>query len=291
MAKDKSDRSLDKEGGRAAMVFNLRELEVSPCDDIADPLPILYQESGGAPVLTPGGLSLVLGPPKSRKTTLCLGLMAALLGRPTIGFAAASGSYKVVYVDTEQGQSYLVRTARRVYRLMGWDFGRPDKRVRFFDLRDPGQGRTGEAARLSVKAQRLAAVRQIAREQQPDALFIDGVADLCDDFNDNKACSPLIDELMRMAAEGRMHICACLHTNKDKTTERGHLGVMYKQKCETTFLLEAKGGRTRVAPAPDGCKQRPFETFWIETAEPYALPALCEPARETRARGRKTREE
>ncbi len=84
--------------------------------------------------------------------------------------------------------------------------------------------------------------------------------------------------LMRLANENKCHICAALHFNKDKATERGHLGAMYKQKCETTIDVVKQEGYSEARPSQDGCRGAEFTAFTFATEGNHGLPVEFTPA-------------
>ncbi len=242
--------------------FNLDEYLVDLSKEVPDPVVLLLQESTKRPIFTEGSLSLILGASKSRKTTLAVGLCAALLGKPTLGMLAMHKDYKITFVDTEQGLHFSHKTARKVHKLMGWDIKKNNDRLRYYDLR-----------KLSKK-ERREFILDVVERDKPDILFIDGLVDLCDDFNDNKISTALIDEYLKLSAENKMHICTCLHVNKDGQTARGHLGAMYMQKCETTIQVIYHDYYSEVVPAVEGCRHLMFEKFAFQMVGFDGLPAL-----------------
>ncbi|MCD8266752.1 MAG: AAA family ATPase [Prevotellaceae bacterium] len=208
---------------------------------------ILRQDSTGAPLMTAEGLSLVLGPPKCRKTSLCVGMVAALLGHPLLGPSSPAESRplerKVLIIDAEQGKGYGQLTYRKVHKLMGWDDKVSNPRLVYMDFRPLSRQQRREALTRAVEALR------------PQVVVLDGVVDICQDYNDQKDCAEVVGQLVELAGKCHTHICSCLHTNKDGRTERGALGAMYKQKAETTILLKGYE-EFSVAMAAEGAAAR-----------------------------------
>ncbi|MCD8301862.1 MAG: AAA family ATPase, partial [Prevotellaceae bacterium] len=230
--------------------IDIRESALSLAEEYERPEGILVQESSDAPLMTREGLSLVLGPPKCRKTSLCVGIVTALLGHPLLGLYSPdeekAARRVVLMFDTEQGRGYAQMTYRKVHKLMGWDTHRNNSRLVYIDLRP------------FTREQRVEMVRTAIEAYRPQVVFIDGIVDLCGDYNDQKECSTLMNLLLELAGSHGMHICSCLHTNKDGRTERGTLGAMYKQKAETTFYVKGYQEYSEVKPADGGCRQKPF---------------------------------
>ncbi len=242
-----------------------REFLINLSQEVADPVVMLRQRGTQAPLFTEGNLSLVVGAAKSRKTTLMVALCATLLGGPQLGMEAVRQDYKVVYMDTEQGRNYAHMTARKIHRLMGWPLTENNPRLLYFDLRE------------ATVERRLQVLEEVLLCEQPNFLFLDGLVDICGDFNDNRHCGKLVNHLMKLASENNCHICAALHFNKDKATERGHLGAMYKQKCETTIDVVKLQGYSEARPSADGCRGVEFTAFTFATEGNHGLPVEFTP--------------
>ncbi len=234
--------------------------------EVPNPVAMLKQERTDVAVFTEGNLSLIVGAAKSRKTTLMVALAAALLGKPQLGLKAVRDDFKVVYLDTEQGPNFAYMTARKVHQLMGWSDKENNPRFLYYEVCEAELER------------RLRTVEEVMLTDSPNFLFLDGIVDICKDFNNNEGCGNLVGKLMRLARENNCHICAALHFNKDGMTERGHLGAMYKQKCETTINVEIFDGYSKALPAENGCRGLPFEPFCFTMEGNNGLPVAYEVA-------------
>ncbi len=244
--------------------LNTEDYRVDPSVDYERPECILVQEATGAPIMTKGGLSLVLGPPKSRKTSLCVALTASLLGKPMLGLRCAdeadADNMRIVFFDTEQGKGYAQLTCRKMYKLLDWDTAEKDDRLVYYDLRP------------LTKPERLEVVVKAIGQFKPTVIFIDGIVDLCKDYNEQSGCGDIMDQLLKLSGTYQSHICSCLHTNKDGRTERGVLGAMLKQKGENTLFIKGYKNYSWVEPLDDGCRQKPFSPFAFTLSEDSALP-------------------
>ncbi|MCD8302603.1 MAG: AAA family ATPase [Prevotellaceae bacterium] len=244
--------------------LNTEDYRVDPSVDYERPECILVQEETGAPIMTKGGLSLVLGPPKSRKTSLCVALTASLLGKPMLGLRCAdeadADNMRIVFFDTEQGKGYAQLTCRKMYKLLDWDTAEKHDRLVYYDLRP------------LTKEERLEVVVKAIERFKPTVIFIDGIVDMCKDYNEQSGCGEIMDQLLKLSGTYQSHICSCLHTNKDGRTERGVLGAMLKQKGENTLFIRGYKGYSWVEPLDDGCRQKPFSPFAFTLSEDSALP-------------------
>lgn len=247
-------------------------------EDVEGPEWMLRQEETERRLFCRRNLSMVLGPPKSRKTTLMVGLCSVALGKPLLGLIAAETDYKVVYIDTEQDPGYAKMTHRRVHQLMGWDTKKNHPRFQYYKLSWLEEQAEGEAY-LAPQLRRKAEIMEIIKREKPDFVVLDGLVDLCEDFNNQKESMALVEELRMLAISLNLHICTCLHTNKDRETERGHLGAMYVQKCESIIKVtkdeQAKSFST-VAPSKEGCRGGDFDEFSF-TMDAEGLPVACDP--------------
>ncbi len=209
---------------------------------------LLQQTESGVSLLTEKTLSLVLGPPKSRKTMFLTAMCASLLGCKDLGMTALDpeGKFSAVYIDTEQSRGRAILTCRRIHRLAGWDEHEANPRLTYLSLRSNSQEEC------------LAGVAWACRSFNPTVIFLDGLVDTCKDFNDIRESSNLVRHLMALGELYNTHICAALHVNKDKVTERGHLGAIYKQKADTTFFLKPSETMVEVSPDLQGCRDLPF---------------------------------
>ncbi len=224
---------------------------------------LLYQENGEKVLFTRENLSLITGPEKSGKTFLTNILATACLGKPFMGLLTNKNNLKIAVFDTEQGGCYIRRTATRTFKLLEWPLINND-RYRHYNLICLGC------------EQRLAAIQYFIEEHKPDVVFIDGIVDLVDDFNNNTQSSKIVTILNALAARNRCHICGVLHTNKSDNNPRGHIGSIYRQKCETVLNIEyTKQGMSGYMTVSAGsCRNEPFNTFLfrIEGRGESAIP-------------------
>lgn len=243
-----------------------KEFLIDLSREVPNPVAMLRQESTDVALFTEGNLSLIVGAAKSRKTTLMVALAAALLGKPQLGLKAVRDDFKVAYLDTEQGPNFAYMTARKVHQLMGWSDKENNPRFLYYEMCE------------ADLARRLKTVEEVISEDKPNFLFLDGIVDICKDFNNNEGCGELVSNLMKLARGNNCHICAALHFNKDGMTERGHLGAMYKQKCETTISVEIFDGYSEARPADNGCRGLPFKPFCFTMEGNNGLPVAYEVA-------------
>ena len=86
--------------------------------------------------------------------------------------------------------------------------------------------------------ERMGYIRKKVKEHRPTAVFIDGIGDLTPDFNDIACSQSAIQTLMSMSSINDCAVFFILHTNKNDTNMKGHLGTLATQKCSDIFHVE-----------------------------------------------------
>jgi hypothetical protein len=93
--------------------------------------------------------------------------------------------------------------------------------------------------------ERKETIVEAVRQEHPDIIFIDGVRDLLNDFNDLKESNEIIQWLLHLTAEYGCTIVCVLHQNKGKedSNMRGHLGTELLNKIAECYEVSKKDGR------------------------------------------------
>lgn len=187
----------------------------------------------GAKVISKGEITLISGKPKTGKSAFVYLMIAALLCGEFACFKAMYAHQKIVLIDTEQQDDYLAQRVKTMYAAAGMNPDEDCTDFAFFHLLSIG------------KEQRLQALQQIIEFEQPDFIFIDGIADFILDFNDIASSRMLVDKLRSMANENHCGIVTLLHENKtsDNTTPRGHLGTELLNLCSEHWTIRADEGK------------------------------------------------
>lgn len=183
----------------------------------------------GTPFANRGELHIVTGKSGHGKTAFMSQVMATLLcGR--IGNMQYEGEPphlpSVLYIDTEQGKDDTIAIKNRVCSLAGIPYDQPCERFKVARLRD-----------TVTAADRWRQILKLAYVIQPDVMFIDGLLDIVEDYNEQKECTPIIRELMIMATHYDMSTWCVLHENP--TTEKmvGSLGSIAQRKVTEVFAV------------------------------------------------------
>ena len=199
--------------------------------DFAEPYhpPRWTLSHAGTPFANRGELHIVTGKSGHGKTAFMSQVMATLLcGK--FGNMKYEGEPPhmpvVLYIDTEQGKDDTIAIKNRVCSLAGIPFDQPCERFKVARLRD-----------TVTAAERWQQILKLAYIIKPDVMFIDGLLDIVEDYNEQKECTPIIRELMIMATHYDMSTWCVLHENP--TTEKmvGSLGSIAQRKVTEVFAV------------------------------------------------------
>ena len=206
-----------------------------------------YNGVGFSPL---GGIQAISGQKKNGKTFVLAQLMAAVLGTGTERVTQYLGNLqtrretidwlkhepRVLYCDTEMEQLNTAKVLRRVHWLCGWDMKERSDRFFVLWLRE-----VPKTEHQSSNKERWRLIKNAIEEVSPDIVFVDGLRDLVNDFNDNTESSDIVGEMMSLASQRNMCIWNVLHmnprpSNDDESKMRGHLGTELGNKVSDTFI-------------------------------------------------------
>lgn len=226
----------------------LRKYWLDPEKDY--PEPHFFYEYNGVGFSPLGGIQAISGQKKNGKTFVLAQLMAAALGTGTErvrqylgGLQARQDTIdwlghepKVLYCDTEMEQLNTAKVLRRVHWLCEWDLKQRSDRFFVLWLRE-----VPKQEPQSANHERWRLIKNAIEQVSPDIVFIDGLRDLVDDFNDNTESSGIVGEMMSLASQRNICIWSVLHMNPrpssdDESKMRGHLGTELGNKVSDTFI-------------------------------------------------------
>jgi len=234
------------------------ELQVNIVDQIEEPTPFISVLN--TLLFSAGNISVIGGKQKSRKTFFVSMLIVAFLKRK---WGSLNGnppkSPTVLLFDTEQGKTHVFKVLKRIYRMMEWD--NPNSSLRVYYLRE------------KTIDERVNIIRAQIEKHNPDMVFIDGVVDVCKDFNSIEESANTIQFLMEESAKYSCHISVVLHENKADGNLRGHLGGMAIQKAETAIKLTKNGDVTTVSA--EATRNMGFDDFCFRIDE-NGIPQIIE---------------
>ncbi|EJX06902.1 hypothetical protein EVA_04986 [gut metagenome] len=160
---------------------------------------------GGVSTIPAGELIGLKGRAKQGKSQFEYVLIAVMLSGVCKGnIKPLQEQYKVLLFDTEQSQASLKKCCQRALKYAGLPTDKNDDRFIPFFLRP-----------VSIKERRTT-IEDAIREEKPDIVFIDGVRDLLQDFNNLEQSNELIQWLLSLTSEYACTIVSVLHQNNQR---------------------------------------------------------------------------
>jgi len=221
---------------------------LDPAEDYPEPHFLFeYNGVGFSPL---GGIQALSGQKKNGKTFVLSQLMAAALGGESTrirqylpGLNARSSTVDfighppvVLYCDTEMEKLNTAKVLRRVHWLCDWDMRVRHDRFNALWLRE-----VPKTEKQSSNKERWRLIKMAIEAKDPDVVFIDGMRDLINDFNDLAESADIITEMMSLASQRNMCIWNVLHMNPrpgndDESKMRGHAGTELGNKVSDTLI-------------------------------------------------------
>ena len=212
--------------------------------------PRYTMEREGVPFADVGELPIISGKPGNGKTGLMSQLEAATLGgqfgkticrqvghiqRDDGGNIINDDTNRPVYqprptrilhIDTEQGKDDTIAFKNRVISMSGIDPQQAKEHFFILRLRDTETAK--ERWRKILKA-----IWQVG----PTDIFLDGMLDIVEDYNDQKECQPIIRKCMMLATHYDTSLWAVLHENPMVDKLVGTLGSITQRKVSEIFSV------------------------------------------------------
>ena len=175
-----------------------------------------------------GDLHIVGGKAGHGKTAFMSQIMAAILSGKFGGMQCQiqGDNPSVLYIDTEQSEDDTIAIKNRVCTLAGIDYNKPSDRFKVARLRDTTQAED-----------RYKQILQLMWEIEPTVVFIDGLLDIVNDYNDQQECSVIIRELMAWSTAMNMSMWCVLHENPMTDKLVGSLGSIAERKVTEVFII------------------------------------------------------
>ena len=205
--------------------------------------PRYTMERGGVRFADVGELHLVTGKPGNGKTGLMSWLEAITLSGSYGGLTGVKVKHRIkdektgnivemeiptrlLHIDTEQGKDDTIAFKNRVCSMAGLSSSEAKQHFFILRLRD-----TEKAADRWRKI--LYAIYMF----KPTDIFIDGLLDIVEDYNDQKECQPIIRKCMMTATEYDASLWAVLHENPMVDKLVGTLGSIAQRKVSEIFAV------------------------------------------------------
>lgn len=187
------------------------------------PIDFLFSHSG-AGMLARANVHLLKGPEKAGKSAAGIALITAALKGEFLGITPAHENLSILWIDTEQDINTLHLKALAVEQMAGHQI--TDDRVTIYAFRSIGD--PGTILQLVTAA---------VEDYPADLVFLDGVVDLCEAFNDEEKSRATVRQLEKLATVHNCAILGLLHMNAKDEKARGHLGSIMQQKACDVFTV------------------------------------------------------
>jgi len=223
-----------------------------------------------------GSIDSITGHKKNGKTMFETLLMVACLkdGQP-IGplryeLNNLKPNPKVLFIDTEQEQSYSLMVQRRVHYLMGWEFKVNNPRFQVLWLHSV----------LSAE-ERWKITTAAIWKCKPDFIVLDGCRDMVIDINKAEESTAFVRQTMKIATDMNTVLSQALHYNPGTEKMRGWLGTELGNRCAYIIELnkEKKDGFVKfIAKFTDvrGKDVDDLEFFVDDTSAKFGVPVLMD---------------
>lgn len=199
--------------------------------------PRYTMEREGVPFADVGEIHIISGKPGNGKTGLMAQLIAATLGGKFGNTIARKVGHKVngsddfhelptriLYVDTEQGEDDTIGFKNRVISMSGVSKEDAKEHLKILRLRD-----------TELAKDRWRKILKAIWQMQPTDIFLDGMLDIVEDYNDQKECQPIIRKCMMLATHYDASLWAVLHENPMVDKLVGTLGSITQRKVSEIF--------------------------------------------------------
>lgn len=201
--------------------------------------PRYTMERNGVPFADVGEIHIVSGKPGNGKTGLMAQLIAATLGGKFGNTVARKVGHKsngsdefhevptrILYVDTEQGEDDTIGFKNRVISMSGVSKDEAKEHLKILRLRD-----------TELAKDRWKKILKAIWQLQPTDIFLDGMLDIVEDYNDQKECQPIIRKCMMAATFYDTSLWAVLHENPMVDKLVGTLGSITQRKVSEIFAV------------------------------------------------------
>lgn len=179
------------------------------------------------PMAAFGDMIMISGAAKSRKSALSNSIAAALLSgtNEVLKFSGDVKGRHVIVIDTEQNKNDFYDSVKQIYKQAGVQ---PDI--------DPPNFEAFDICKYTI-SERLQFVKSVFDQYDVGVLILDGIVDICEDYNDQKGARALINFLMNITRENNTMFIPVLHTARSTGSARGHLGGELQNKCKMTIRV------------------------------------------------------
>ena len=222
-----------------------------------------------------GGLQAVTGLSGNGKTQLVCQLVATALGgsfgRLHYALSDKLKNPRLLLADTEQETSSVVAMKQRICTMIDTNPQQQRDDFQILLLRE-----------VLTAEERWQLILKACHEMKPNIIFLDGLLDLIDDFNNNVQCQQRIYELMAMATFYQASVWCVLHLNPSGAKLVGHAGSFLERKCTDLFAcvknVNDKTGQVSFEVSQKKARGRDVPTWKFEVLNvtPWGLPQMLD---------------
>lgn len=228
-----------------------------------EPIEYLFTLGDKHGLIARANLHTLRGAPKTGKSAAGIALITAALKGEFIGIKANRDNLAVLWIDTEQDKNTLRQKARAVLDMAELD-AQPEA-LKVVTLR--GYGSPADA---------MAATLQAIEDNTPDFVFLDGVVDLCQAFNDEEESREVVRRLEAHAELYGAAILCLIHTNKKDDEARGHLGAIMQQKSAEIYQVNKMEGESIASVTQPFSRFAPVPGFSFAFADDFKITTAAD---------------
>lgn len=184
----------------------------------------------GRPFARLGDVQIISGQAGNGKSMLFSQIITAILkgefGELRYELADSVPNPKLLLIDTEQSRDDAICGKNRVMELCGWGLQEPRDNFFILLLRD-----------TETAIGRWRKVLQSIFETKPNFIILDGLLDVCEDFNSQTECAELIFKCLQTATFYKAAMLCVLHQNPLSQKLTGHLGSAAMRKVSDILVV------------------------------------------------------
>tara|TARA_R100000655_G_scaffold708_2_gene2959 strand:+ start:5188 stop:6951 length:1764 start_codon:yes stop_codon:yes gene_type:complete len=181
-----------------------------------------------------GEIITFLGLQKSRKSAIASAAASCFIQgvNSCLNFRAAYDGKKIVHIDTEQGEYDYYKTCETMLNYAGHNNQNANN---FYSFRLTNYTTLQKVQFLDYIVNKLDDI---------GCLFLDGIVDLCKDYNDLKEGREIVQYVRRLCSKHSFLLMNVLHNARSTGKARGHLGteLLNKGKCNINIVKDKEGG-------------------------------------------------
>jgi len=181
------------------------------------------------PIASFGDWVTVVGAAKSRKSALANSIVGALLSdglKEVINFSGTLSNRNVIVLDTEQNAPDYYKSQKQILNQAGIASNIDPDNFYSFCLTNHRMD------------ERLEFIEYVLNKVGNVGVFIlDGIVDVCEDYNDQKLVRKLIDHLKVLTSTHNCIFIPVLHNARSTGSARGHLGTELINKSKAVIKV------------------------------------------------------